>query len=81
MSFLLPQVYILQHINPTNDDAKLIGVYAAMEDAEEAIKRICTQPGFKESPDSFVIDRYEIGQDHWKEGFITCGQHTNTKHP
>ena len=28
-------------------------------------------PGFKDHADGFTIDEYEIGKDHWAEGFRT----------
>ena len=67
-------VYLLWHIREENDgeeDGKLIGVFATAEDAEGARQRAATRPGFRDSPEGFVVDRYTIGQDHWAEGFGT----------
>jgi hypothetical protein len=44
--------------------------YASQKDAEIAISRLLTQPGFEDWPDGFCIDEYTIGEDHWTEGFI-----------
>ena len=52
-------------------DEKLIGIYSSENDAQEAIKRIKTKPGFRDFPDGFQIDEYEIGKDNWPEGFVT----------
>ena len=52
-------------------DDKLIGVYNSTEDAAAAVARLSTQPGFKEYPNEFEVVEYEIGKDHWTEGFVT----------
>ncbi|UVO49445.1 hypothetical protein M0208_02555 [Sphingomonas sp. SUN019] len=65
-------VFILHHIRSDDefgDDAKLIGVYPTASSAEAATKRLARQPGFVEHPNGWQIDRYELGQDHWTEGF------------
>ncbi|HLP09556.1 MAG TPA: hypothetical protein VK178_15440 [Opitutaceae bacterium] len=67
-------VYLLFHTHQLPDDeedSKLIGVYAARADAESAQARARTKPGFKEHDDGFMIDEYEVGKDHWEEGFRT----------
>jgi homoserine kinase type II len=67
-------VYLLWHINEMPDDeedAKLIGVYASAEDAERAKRRVLPQPGFRDLPERFQVSRYEVGRDHWTEGYIT----------
>lgn len=53
------------------DRAKLIGVYSDEEEAKRAIDRVKDQPGFRDHPDGFVIDCYELNQDNWREGFVT----------
>jgi hypothetical protein len=53
-----------------DDDSKLIGVYSSRENAQKAKKRIKILPGFNDSPNSFVIDKYELDKDNWTEGFI-----------
>ena len=77
-------VFVVQHAHSLpdgSDDVKLIGVYATREDALEAIGRLAHQPGFADHPEicdpsnsaeqGFHIDAYEIGKDHWQEGFVT----------
>jgi hypothetical protein len=66
-------VFVLQHEHEWygRDEIKFIGVYDALADAEVAASRLREQPGFRDWPDGFTIDRYEIGVDHWVEGFIT----------
>lgn len=50
---------------------KFIGVCATQEEADRAVERFKRQPGFKDHPDGFSVDRYEVGKDHWTEGFVT----------
>jgi hypothetical protein len=68
-------VFLLQHAYErtpdTEEEFKLIRVYATNGDAEDAIERLSKQPGFCDFPEHFEIVELEIGQDHWKEGFST----------
>lgn len=67
-------VFLLWHIHEMPDgeeDVKLVGVYATEQDAEAAERRALRQPGFRDLPEGFQTDRYEVGKDHWTEGFIT----------
>ena len=66
-------VYLLWHRHPFKngpDDVKLIGVYESRLKAHEAQSRIAGQPGFRDYPEGFEISAYEVGQDHWTEGFV-----------
>jgi hypothetical protein len=65
--------FILWHVHTIDgeDDAKLIGVYRSREDAEAATSRLVGRSGFSTAPDGFHIDEYEIGIDHWTEGYVT----------
>ena len=62
----------------------MIGVYESQIAAEAAVLRLAHQPGFRDHPEirnpgtddrenGFYIDEYQIGEDHWKEGFVTTG--------
>lgn len=67
-------VFLLWHVNELPDggeDAKLIGVYASIDDAERAKQRALTKPGFRDRPDGFEIARYALGEDCWSEGYVT----------
>ncbi|MGD0620711.1 MAG: hypothetical protein ABSB67_24035 [Bryobacteraceae bacterium] len=56
------------------DTELLIGVYQSEADAKEAIERLKEQPGFVAYPEGFTIISYEIGKDHWTEGYARmCG--------
>ena len=52
------EVFLLWHVHERDDrddDEKLIGVYRAEADAEAAILRLGTQPGFAGIPNGFQI--------------------------
>ena len=68
------KVYVLQHEHDLDgsSDVKLIGVYRTEHDAVEARERLSKAPGFKDHPDGFAIDAYELGHDHWTDGFVSA---------
>jgi homoserine kinase type II len=70
-------VYLLWYVREWDEgeDTELfIGVYQTEADAKEAIERLREQPGFVAYPEGFEIHSYEIGKDHWTEGFARmCG--------
>ncbi len=53
------------------EEIKFIGAYSSRVKAEDAIKRLSKQSGFKDFPEYFFIDEYEIDKDNWTEGFVT----------
>lgn len=64
-------VFLLWHVRELPDgdeDTRLIGVYAS---AEAARRCVAAQPGFRDRPEGFQVDRYAVGQDHWTEGYVT----------
>jgi hypothetical protein len=52
------------------DSVKLIGIYSSEETGKSAVSRASKQSGFRDFPDGFCIDEYEIDKDHWQEGFV-----------
>jgi hypothetical protein len=64
--FLLQHVHLFEH---GTEDIKVIGIYATHDEAEAAISRLSALPGFKDTPDTFCISTYEVGADHWLEGY------------
>jgi hypothetical protein len=65
-------VYLLWYVRERDegeDTELLIGVYRSKEDATAAIERLKGQPGFVAHPEGFEIHDYEVGKDHWTEGF------------
>jgi len=74
LEFAMKSVFILWHMREfpdASDSNKLIGVYESRADAEAAIVRVGSQPGFIDTPEDFLIDEYELGKNHWTEGFVT----------
>ena len=70
-------VFLLWHVHEVpsgEEDVKLVGVYATAEDAESARLRVRSQPGFRDSPEKFEVSRYEVGKDHWTEGYISWAE-------
>jgi hypothetical protein len=56
-----------------DDTELLIGVYRTEADALAAKERVKYQPGFRGYLDGFTTSQYEIGEDHWTEGFVRSG--------
>ncbi|MGH8422789.1 MAG: hypothetical protein ACRER3_10610 [Pseudomonas fluorescens] len=54
-----------------HDDIKFIGVYDSRESAADAVKRASLKAGFSEAEAGFFIESYQLGKDHWTEGFFT----------
>lgn len=70
----MTNVFLLFHTHDLGEgetDDKLIGVYASLADAQQAQARTAVLRGFRDAPEGFAIDPYEIGKDHWSEGFVT----------
>lgn len=67
----MTKTFVLQHEHEWcgRNEVKFIGVYSSHDDAQAAISRLRDQPGFRDWPDGFSINEYEIGIDHWTEGF------------
>jgi hypothetical protein len=67
-------VFLLAHVHelsPEQEDVKIIGIYSTQAQAEAAQKRAKRLPGFKDVPEGFSIDAYELDEDNWVEGFWT----------
>ncbi len=69
----MDRAFLLQHVRFDDDepaDVKVIGVYSSKAAAQAAIERLKEQPGFRDYPDFFAIDEYDLDTDHWAEGFV-----------
>jgi hypothetical protein len=66
-------VFVVQHSyeDGEHEETKFIGVYASVADAEAAVARLRDLPGFRNHRDAFTIHAYQLGQDHWTEGFVS----------
>jgi hypothetical protein len=69
----MDNVFLLWHVHAmeSGDDEKLIGVYRSEEEAKGAIGRLTNLPGFVDCPEGFLVESYELGKDHWIEGYAT----------
>jgi hypothetical protein len=71
----MKHAFLVQHVHqlPRGDeeDVKIIGIYASEASARLAVRRAKRREGFRDSPEGFTIDRYELGKDEWREGFVT----------
>jgi hypothetical protein len=66
------EVFLLNHVREGDvDEPKLLGVYSSRRRAEDAIARYLDLPGFRDEQEGFVVDRYTVDEDHWREGFVT----------
>ena len=66
-------VFVLHHEkdpDSDDDDAKLLGVFSSRERAEEAKARTLQLPGFRDFPEGFTIDHYEVDRLYWDSGFV-----------
>jgi hypothetical protein len=73
----MSKVFILWHVRPdfeekgNEEDAKILGVFSSDEAARAWQQKATRLPGFCETPDSFVVDPYELDEPSWTEGFVT----------
>ncbi|MCB5951014.1 hypothetical protein LI951_02930 [Enterococcus sp. BWT-B8] len=79
-------VYLLQHSydyevidGVTIEETKIIGIYSTRKSAEDVKKIFKEKQEFKRFlNDCFYIDKYQLGKDHWTEGFVTWDGETGT---
>jgi len=68
------EVFVLHHVHTFDsgeEDVKMLGVYSSLEQAEAAIERLKAKPGFSDTPEGFIVDRYVMNEDCWTEGYVT----------
>lgn len=63
------EVFVLQYESECSDEPKLLGVFDSRQAAEAAIETYQSLPGFRDYPDGFSIDRYQLNSLHWTDGF------------
>jgi hypothetical protein len=61
----------LRVIDSGNDYVKLIGIFSTREEAERAVARHKTLPGFSNFPDRFEIEENTVNTASWTSGFFT----------
>ena len=67
-------VYKVDHVYEieNSEEIKFIGIFSSIEKANEVIKNLILQPGFKNhSIETFQISKIKIDRIGWAEGFIT----------
>ena len=71
MASAMDSVFLLWHVHQIEgtDEEKFIGVYQTEEDARAAIARLKDKLGFRQTPEKFFYERYQLNQDHWTEGY------------
>tara|TARA_B110000305_G_C19322962_1_gene579880 strand:- start:802 stop:1056 length:255 start_codon:yes stop_codon:yes gene_type:complete len=81
----MKSVFLVQHLHrlPQDEDSiTVIGVYCSRAEAIQAVERLSLQPGFSDFPkivnfdnddddQGFHVSEYELGKDHWTEGYET----------
>jgi len=67
-------VFVVFHVareDEPDEDIKLIGVYSDRQLAIAATTDLKDLPGFRDYPNGFHIDEYQVDKNHWVEGFIS----------
>ena len=65
-------VYLLEHAYEKEngaDEIKTLGIFSEAKEAEKAVEYYKMLPGFRDYPDSFCVNKYEINQRCWESGF------------
>lgn len=65
----MTKVYVLQHVyeKSGHKNIKLIGVYSTRDAVSEAMAEISKHPGFRDYPDGFFIEDFELDKNYWPE--------------
>ena len=65
-------VFLVQHLRDDEDetDAKICGVFSSSQNAEIAIAALSKKPGFREYRNGFYMDKYNLDEVCWLEGFV-----------
>ena len=66
--------YLLHHVHEFEDghqDAKLIGVFSSRDYARAAQHQVQDQPGFRDSPEGFIIGEMKVDRVEWRDGYVT----------
>lgn len=66
-------VFLVWHSHDLDEelDYKLLGVFSTRDRADARVARALLEDGFRDHPDNFVVDKYELDKDTWIEGFVT----------
>lgn len=53
------------------DDVKLLGVYSTRANAQARADTARLLPGFRDEPECFVVDGYQVDHDEWQSGYVS----------
>jgi hypothetical protein len=67
----MDSVFLLWYVREVegSEDELLIGVYSTQQEANAAIERLKSKPGFVDCPTGFQIHPHSLNRDGWSEGF------------
>jgi hypothetical protein len=70
---MINSVYKVDHSYELNqcDETKFIGVFSSYDMAQQIVEEYKKLPGFKDHPNDFYIQDYDINVSEWREGFVT----------
>lgn len=71
MQDIVYDLWFVQTYEDRDDTELHIGIYRTEADAEAAISRLKSQPGFVDYPEGFEINPTRLNDDSWTEGFIS----------
>ncbi|ACA16902.1 hypothetical protein M446_2449 [Methylobacterium sp. 4-46] len=65
-------VFVVHHTRELEgtEEYKFIGVFSSEKSAKDAVLKLSMIEGFREYVDGFSIDRYEVDNISWQEGFV-----------
>jgi hypothetical protein len=75
-------VFLLWHMRPLGPDEtdeegetddKLCGVFSTKESAEAARQQLIQLEGFRDYPEDFLVDEYDVDRVQWESGFVSLG--------
>ena len=66
-------IFVLRHEHEIEgyDSTIILGVYSGKSLAEDAQRRFEKEPGFRNSPEGFIIHQCKVDDDLWSGGFVT----------
>jgi len=69
----MKNVYIVEHSYELEncEEIKLIGAFSTEDEAKKIVNKYQKLLGFKDYPDNFFINKYQVDIAEWSEGFIT----------
>jgi len=68
----LDKIFLVHHVRELDDgtdEVKFIGAFSSIEIANQAVKKIENEPGFRDFPDGFIVEPHTLNRIGWLEGF------------